>query len=129
MAAARRVVLLADHSKIGTDYFASFGSVADVDVLVTDSNVDRELIEVGNKALAAGRVDSLSGWVNLALTEQAAKERRLQALAEAVAAYESEFGAISPAELAAQQRADRKAAVIVRGAPAGVRPRRRRRAA
>jgi DeoR family transcriptional regulator, fructose operon transcriptional repressor len=45
MAAARRVVLLADHSKIGTDYFASFGSVADVDVLVTDSNVDRELIE------------------------------------------------------------------------------------
>jgi DeoR family fructose operon transcriptional repressor len=45
MTAARRVVLLADHSKIGTDYFASFGSVADVDVLVTDSNVDRELIE------------------------------------------------------------------------------------
>jgi DeoR family fructose operon transcriptional repressor len=43
--AARRVVLLADHSKIGTDYFASFGTVAGVDVLVTDSNVDRELAE------------------------------------------------------------------------------------
>jgi DeoR family transcriptional regulator, fructose operon transcriptional repressor len=45
MAAARRIVLLADHSKIGTDYFASFGSLASVDVIVTDSNVDRELIE------------------------------------------------------------------------------------
>jgi DeoR family fructose operon transcriptional repressor len=45
MAAARRVVLLADHSKIGTDYFASFGELAAVDVVVTDSNIDRELIE------------------------------------------------------------------------------------
>ncbi|HEY0518495.1 MAG TPA: DeoR/GlpR family DNA-binding transcription regulator [Ilumatobacteraceae bacterium] len=45
IAAARRVVLLADHSKIGTDYFASFGSVADLDVLVTDSNVEMELID------------------------------------------------------------------------------------
>lgn len=91
--------------------------------------VDRELIEAGNRALAAGRVDSLSGWVNLALAEQAAKERRLQALGEAIAAYEAKHGAITPEEIAAQQRADRQNAVVVRGTPAGTRVRRRGRAA
>jgi DeoR family fructose operon transcriptional repressor len=45
MAAARRIVLLADHSKIGNDYFASFGDIAQVDVLVTDSSADSELLE------------------------------------------------------------------------------------
>lgn len=92
--------------------------------------VDKDLIDAGNEALAAGRVDSLSGWVNMALAEHAARERRQRALAEAVAAYEAEFGEITPQELAAQQRADRKAAVVVRGKAAGpARPRRRPRAA
>jgi hypothetical protein len=58
---------------------------------------------------------SLSGWVNLALGERAAKERRLRAMADAVAAYEAEFGAISAAEIAAQRRADQRGAVVVRG--------------
>jgi hypothetical protein len=43
--------------------------------------VDSELIEAANQAVAEGRVGSLSGWVNLALTERAAKERRLRTLA------------------------------------------------
>jgi len=90
--------------------------------------VDKDLIDAGNEALAAGRVDSLSGWVNTALAEHAARERRQRALAEAIAAYEAELGEITPQELAAQQRADRKAAVVVRGKSAA-RPRRRTRTA
>jgi Arc/MetJ-type ribon-helix-helix transcriptional regulator len=76
--------------------------------------VDSELIEAANKAVTEGRVSSLSGWVNLALAERAAKERRLRALAEAVAAYEEEFGEITAAELAAQERADRRNAIPIR---------------
>jgi hypothetical protein len=76
--------------------------------------VDSELIEAANQAVAEGRVASLSGWVNLALAERAAKERRLRALAEAIAGYEEEFGEITAAELAAQERADRKNATAVR---------------
>lgn len=76
--------------------------------------VDPELIEAGNQAVAEGRAASLSGWVGLALAERAAKERRLQALTEAVAAYEDAFGEITAAELAAQQRADRQDAIAVR---------------
>ena len=78
-------------------------------------SVDSELIEAANQAVTEGRVASLSGWVNLALTELAAKEQRLRALAEAVAAYEHEFGEITAAEIAVQQRADRRNAVAARG--------------
>ena len=84
--------------------------------------VDSELIEAANEAVAEGRASSLSGWVNLALTEHAAKERRLRGLAEAVAAYEEEFGEITAAELAAQARADLRHGIAVR-------PRRRRNSA
>ena len=84
--------------------------------------VDADLIEAANQAVAEGRVASLSGWVNLALAERAAKERRLRTLGEAIAAYEEAFGEITAAELAAQVRADRQNATPVR-------PRRRRRTA
>jgi hypothetical protein len=77
--------------------------------------VDRALVEAGSEAVAAGRAESLSGWVNLALAERAAKEQKLRALAEAVAMYEAEFGAISQAELIAQERADRRSALVIRG--------------
>jgi hypothetical protein len=76
--------------------------------------IDSELLEAANRAVAEKRVASLSGWVNVALAERAAKEKRLRALAEAVAHYEGEFGPMSPAELLAQQRADKRSAVVVR---------------
>ncbi len=72
------------------------------------------LIEAANEAVAEGRVASLSGWVNLALAERAAKERKLRMLAEAIAAYEETFGEITAAELVSQERADRRNAVVVR---------------
>ncbi len=40
MAAARRVVLLADSSKYGQEHFARFGDLADVDVVITDTGLD-----------------------------------------------------------------------------------------
>lgn len=43
IAAARRVVVLADHTKVGNDNLARFGSLSDVDVLITDHGLDAEL--------------------------------------------------------------------------------------
>jgi hypothetical protein len=54
--------------------------------------------------------------VNLALAERAGKERRLRALGGAIAAYEAQFGLITPEEMTAQARADRGAARVVRAA-------------
>ena len=87
-------------------------------------SVDRSLVDAGRRAVKAGLADSLSGWVSLAMADRAATERRLEAMGEAIAAYEEEFGPISDAELAAQARADRRKAVSVRGLP---RPGQRRR--
>lgn len=87
--------------------------------------VDRSLIAAGNDAVAEGRAESLSAWVNAALHDRAAKERALAALGEAIAAYEEEFGGISARELADQARADRESAVVVRGAATRRKPRAR----
>ncbi|GHD91730.1 DeoR/GlpR family DNA-binding transcription regulator [Streptomyces naganishii] len=50
VAAARRVVLLADSSKHGQEHFARFGDLSDVDLLITDSGLspdDTAAIERG----------------------------------------------------------------------------------
>ena len=91
--------------------------------------VDPHLLEAGAEAVAAGRAQSLSAWVNLALAERAGKERRLRALADAVASYEAEFGTMTPEELATHVRADRASARVVRGATPGRSRSRRRRGA
>ena len=77
--------------------------------------VDPALIQAGQDAVAAGRAESVSAWVNLALAERAAKERLLAAMADAVVAYEAKFGAITAGELSAQAHADRELAIVVRG--------------
>jgi hypothetical protein len=77
--------------------------------------VDPHLVKAGHAAVAEGTTDSLSAWVNLALTERVEKERRLRALGDAIAAYEREFGPLTSEELAAQARSDRAAARVVRG--------------
>jgi hypothetical protein len=77
--------------------------------------VDRGLLRAAQEAVAAGRADSVSGWVNRALEERAAKERRLAAMAEAVAAYEAEFGEITEDEMLRQEREDRRHARVVHG--------------
>jgi DeoR family fructose operon transcriptional repressor len=42
VSAARRVVLLADHTKIGSDHLARFADVDDVDVIITDSGIEAD---------------------------------------------------------------------------------------
>jgi hypothetical protein len=78
--------------------------------------LDRALVEAANNAVAAGRADSLSAWVNLALAEHVVKERRLATLATLIAGYEAEHGVITAEELAQREREDRRRSVIVRGA-------------
>lgn len=92
--------------------------------------VDPVLVQAGTEAVAGGYADSLSAWVNLALAERAAKDRRLRAMGKAIASYEAEFGAITAEELAAQERADQRSARVIRGArPSGTKARRARRRA
>ncbi len=45
IAAARRTVLLADHTKIGNDYFAGFGTLDQVDTFITDTGAEPELVD------------------------------------------------------------------------------------
>jgi DeoR family fructose operon transcriptional repressor len=45
IAAARRTVLLADHTKIGNDYLARFGSLDEVDLLITDAGLDDDVAD------------------------------------------------------------------------------------
>lgn len=77
--------------------------------------VDAELVAAGNAAVESGAADSLSGWVNEALAVRAERDRKLAALAAAITDYEAEYGEITEADLAARHRADRAAAIVVRG--------------
>jgi hypothetical protein len=88
--------------------------------------VDHDLVAAGSVAVAEGRAESLSAWVNVAMTERKEKERRLLALAEAVADFEKRHGVISDEEIAAQRRQDQRAAIVVRGSQGGVHRRRGR---
>lgn len=87
--------------------------------------LDRALVDAANAAVAAGRAASLSAWVNLALAEHVAKERRLAALSKLIAEYEADYGVITPEELALREREDRRKAVVIRGS-AKPSPRKRR---
>ena len=57
VAAAGRVVLLADHTKVGNDQLCRFAELSQVDVLVTDSGLDEEttaaLAEAGPEVVRA----------------------------------------------------------------------------
>ncbi len=44
IAASRRTVVLADHTKIGHDYLSRFGSLSEVDLLITDTGLNDELV-------------------------------------------------------------------------------------
>lgn len=79
--------------------------------------VDPDLVEAGNRAVAKGSAGSLSAWVNQALADRARRDQQLAQLGDAIADYEAEFGAIPAEEMARQRRADREAAVVVRGGP------------
>ena len=86
------------------------------------ASVDADLIEAAEGAVASGRFDSVSAWVNEALRLKLAHDRRLEALAAFVADYEAEQGEITPEEMRLSARMARARAVTVRGIRAEKKP-------
>lgn len=80
------------------------------------ATVDAELIEASQAAVAAGRAESISAWVNDALRLKVEHDGRLQAIDDFIADYEAAHGAITEEEMTAAARNARERAVVVRGA-------------
>jgi len=76
--------------------------------------VDPELVQAGQSAVESGEAESVSGWVSAALEERVQRDQKLRLLGAAVASFEDEFGEITAEEIAAQQRADREQATVLR---------------
>jgi hypothetical protein len=83
------------------------------------ATVEAEWLAAGRAAVAEGRAESLSAWVNDALRRQAEHDRRMQALDDFLAAYEAEHGEITDEEIREAQRRSRSRAVVMRTPPAG----------
>ncbi len=83
------------------------------------ASVDADLIVAAEAAVARGRFDSVSAWVNDALRLKVEQDRRLEALGAFVAAYETEHGKITPEEVRDAARRARGRAVVVRPAREG----------
>jgi Arc/MetJ-type ribon-helix-helix transcriptional regulator len=92
------------------------------------ATVDPEFLAAGRAAVAAGRAESLSAWVNDALRRQADHDRRMLALDDFLDTYEAEHGRITEDEMEAASRRARSRAVVVRTPPDQSAARRKRRA-
>ena len=86
------------------------------------ASVDSELLAAAEHAVAEGLAENISAWVNAAMRRQVEHERRMGALRDFVAAYESKHGTITDDEIAAATRRARSRAIVVRGST----PKRRR---
>jgi Arc/MetJ-type ribon-helix-helix transcriptional regulator len=81
------------------------------------ASVDADLVAVAQEAVAQGRAESVSAWVNEALRLKVAHDQRLRALDEFMAAFEAEHGEITEAQMSAAARRARGRSVVVRGEP------------
>jgi len=80
------------------------------------ASVDADLMQAGQEAVAEGRAESMSAWVNDALRLKADHDRRMRALDEFIAAYEAEHGEITEEEIRDAARRARAGATVVRAA-------------
>jgi Arc/MetJ-type ribon-helix-helix transcriptional regulator len=78
------------------------------------ASVDADLVAMAQEAVAQGRAESVSAWVNEALRLKVAHDLRLRALDEFVAAFEVEHGEITEVEMREASRRARSRAVVVR---------------
>ncbi len=78
------------------------------------ATVEAELLAAGRAAVAEGRAESVSAWVNDALRLKADHDRRIRALDDFLAAYEAEHGTITEDEIRQATRRARAGAVVVR---------------
>lgn len=85
------------------------------------ASVDADLVQAVEAAVARGRSDSVSAWVNDALRLKLERDRRLEALGAFISAYEAEFGTIAPDEIRDATRRARGRAIVVRPTPGEVR--------
>ena len=81
------------------------------------ASVDEDLIAAAEHAVARGRSESVSAWVNDALRLKLDQDRRLEALAAFIEAYEAGHGEITPDEMKQAVRRARARAVPVRETP------------
>ncbi len=78
------------------------------------ATIEADLLEAGRVAVAEGRAESMSAWVNGALRRQADHDRRMKALDEFLDGYEAAHGEITEQEIEAATRRARSRAVVVR---------------
>lgn len=96
------------------------------------ATVQADVLSAGRHAVAEGRAESLSAWVNDALKRQAEHDRRMKALDEFFREYEAKHGVITEEEIREATRRTRARAILIRPRAGGQRdrsPRRRRGAA
>jgi hypothetical protein len=79
------------------------------------ATVDADLLAAGHAAVATGRAENVSAWVNDALWRQVEHDRRMAAFAGFLEAYEAKHGVITEEEMADAARQARGRAVVVRG--------------
>lgn len=79
------------------------------------ASVDAELIRAAERAVADGRAENVSAWVNEAMRRHLEHSERMRALGEFISAWEAEHGEITPEEMDAAARAARRRAIDVRG--------------
>lgn len=83
------------------------------------ASVDGDLLAAGRAAVAEGRAENLSAWVDEGLRRQVEHEQRMHALDDFINTYEAEHGVITDAEITEATRRTRARAVVVRRPPPG----------
>ena len=81
------------------------------------ASVDADLVAAAQEAVAQGRAESVSAWVNEALRLKAEHDQRLRAVEDFVTAFEAEHGEITEAAMREAARRARGRAVVVRDEP------------
>ena len=90
------------------------------------ASVDADLLRAAEQAVASGRAATVSAWINEALRAKVEHDRRLDAMAAFVAAYEAEHGVITDEEMRQARRSVMARAVSSRDLMTPKRPQARR---
>src|SRR6476659_546265 len=82
-------------------------------------SIDADVLKEAQRLVKAGAAPNLSVWVNEALKQQLASERRLAAGRAFIADFEARHGVITDEEMELALREARRRALSVRGLRAG----------
>jgi RecA/RadA recombinase len=76
--------------------------------------VDSDLMAACQLAVSNGEAESVSAWVNDALSLKVEHDRRLRGIDDLIASYEAEYGEITDEEMEAAYRSMKARAIVVR---------------